>query len=126
MDPIGREQRFPVDTGTFDDEGSWVYVWRRRDGEVAYVGATGMPPKVRAWLHLHHDDPEVGRIRAHHPALATERVEVLAFEIAGPIHRQAVRSALAAILAVQEPDPSLPRDAVEAAVAIAARLYEAT
>lgn len=124
MDPIGREQRFPVHAGVFDDDGSWVYVWRTAEGEVAYVGATGMPPKVRAWLHLHHDDPNVGRIRARHPEVTHDRVEVVAFEVADGISRQHVKAALTAILAAEEPDPTLPRDVIEAAVAIAARLYE--
>lgn len=125
MDPIGREQRFPVDAGVFDDASSWVYVWRTEDGEVAYVGATWMPPKVRAWLHVHHDDPDIGRIRAHHPELVDQHIEVVAFEVPGWIPRQDVKAALTAILAAEEPDPALPRDVIEAAVAIAARLYEA-
>lgn len=124
MDPIGREQRFPVNAGAFDDAGSWVYLWRTDDGRVAYVGATWMPPKVRAWLHVHHDDPDLGRIRAQHPELVDQRVEVVAFEVAGGIDRQQVRQALTSIVAAEEPDPALPRDAVEAAVAIAARVYE--
>ena len=126
MDPIGREQRFPVDAGVFDDAGSWVYVWRTTDGVIGHVGATGMPPKMRAWLHVNHDDPDIGRVRAQHPELLGARVEVLAFEIAAGIERQQVRDALRAILAAEEPDPALPRAAVEAAVAIAARLYEPT
>lgn len=123
-DPIGREQRFEVVSGAFEDDGSWVYVWRTAESEIAYVGATGMPPKVRAWLHLNHDDPDVGRVRAQHPELAEQRVEVLAFEVAGGIPRQDVKAAVTAILAAEEPDPTLPRDAVEAAVAIVARLCE--
>lgn len=124
-DPIGREQRFPVNAGAFDDSGSWIYVWKTEDGAVGYVGATWMPPRVRAWLHVHDDDPEIGRIRARHPELIERGVEVVAFELLGVIDRGQVREALAAILAATEPDPSLPREVIEAAIAIAARLYEA-
>src|SRR4051812_44484179 len=42
------------------------------DGErgVVYVGATGLHPAARAWLHLHDPDPEVGRAAALHPDAA--------------------------------------------------------
>ena len=44
----------------------WVYAWVARDG-VVYVGATALHPATRTWLHLHDEDPDVGRMRARFP-----------------------------------------------------------
>lgn len=126
MDPIVEEQRFHVHRGVFDDDGSWVYVWRTAEGEILHVGATGMPPRVRAWLHVNADDPDVGRLRAQHPQILDSPVDVLAFRLGSGPHRQQVKQALVAFLAGQEPDAGTPVDAIEAAVAIAARIAESS
>ena len=44
-------------------EESWVYIWiRALTKSVIYVGATGLHPSLRTWLHLNHANPEVGRV----------------------------------------------------------------
>jgi hypothetical protein len=82
-----------VQDGEVGGGGSWVYVWAL-DGEVLYVGATRLPPAVRTWLHLHDDDPEVGRIRAEHPEAAGGTVEIRAFRLSDDVARGAVRDAV--------------------------------
>jgi hypothetical protein len=59
-----------VRNGEIVEDGSWVYLWLRPDHRqrVIYVGATGLPPAVRTWLHLHHEDPEIGRVASGYPA----------------------------------------------------------
>lgn len=126
MDPIVEEQRIHVHRGVFDDDGAWVYVWRTTEGEILYVGATGIPPRVRAWLHVNDDDPAVGRIRAQHPQILDVSVDVLAFRLGPGSNRQQVKRALTALLAGEEPDADTPVDAVEAAVAVAARIAESS
>ena len=69
-----------VREGELESGGQWVYAWLARDG-VVYVGATALHPETRTWLHLHHDDPEVGRMRARFPELANEEFDVLAVEL---------------------------------------------
>lgn len=54
-----------VAASDFVDAGSWVYVeWSTDDRGVVYVGATGQPPALRTWLHLHDPDPNIGRVGA--------------------------------------------------------------
>ena len=63
-----------------------------------YVGATGLPPAVRAWLHLHDPDPGVGRVRAALTRLGSQlpaSVEVIAFAVPTGVERSQVRDALA-------------------------------
>jgi hypothetical protein len=81
--------------------GSWVYAWVRVEGDlrVVYVGATGLHPMTRAWLHLHHDDPSLGRVRALLPQAATEPFDVLAVRVPPHVARAAVKTALIARLA---------------------------
>ena len=43
---------------------SWVYAVVSATGRVLHVGSTALPLRTRVWLHLSHDDPEVGRLRA--------------------------------------------------------------
>ena len=57
-----------------------------------------MDPSTRAWLHLHHEDPEIGRILARYPATRTEAFAVFALQLPDNISRHAVRSALTARL----------------------------
>ncbi len=67
-----------------------MYAWTGADG-VVYVGATGLHPATRTWLHLHDDDPNVGRMRERYPQLANEELDVLAYELPAGVDRQQVR-----------------------------------
>ena len=78
----------------------WVYAWVAHDGAV-YVGATALHPETRTWLHLHHEDPEIGRMRARFDALATEELDVVAVELADDVDRQRVRHGAVALLAAR-------------------------
>jgi hypothetical protein len=83
--------------GDLVDGGSWVYVWVKagRDRRpVIYVGATGLPPAVRTWLHLHDGDPDVGRLAARYPELARADLDVLAFAVPDGLARQLVKAAV--------------------------------
>ena len=84
--------------GELESGAQWVYAWLTPDG-VVYVGATALHPETRTWLHLHHDDPEVGRMRARYAELAAEELEVLAFELPDGVDRQQVRHGAVAQLA---------------------------
>ena len=68
----------------------WVYAWVAADG-VVYVGATALHPATRTWLHLHDDDPNVGRMRARYPRLAQDELDVVAVPLPGDVDRQRVR-----------------------------------
>ena len=70
--------------------GAWVYAWTSADG-VVYVGATGLHPATRTWLHLHDEDPNIGRMRARYAELANEELDVLAHELPTGVDRQQVR-----------------------------------
>src|SRR5215471_16394819 len=88
-----------VRDGELVDGGSWVYVWLRPADErrVVYVGGTGLAPATRAWLHLHHDDPEIGRIRSAYPAAGgdlADALDVYAFRMPDDVPRRAVRDAV--------------------------------
>ena len=76
----------------------WVYAWLARDG-VVYVGATALHPETRTWLHLHHDDPEIGRMRARFAELGGEELDVVAVELADGVDRQQVRHGAVTALA---------------------------
>ncbi len=89
-----------VRKGELESGGQWVYAWLARDG-VVYVGATTLHPETRTWLHLHDDDPNVGRMRARYPELAHEELDVLAFELPDGVDRQQVRHSAVARLAEQ-------------------------
>jgi hypothetical protein len=120
--------------GELADTGSWVYVWLKagaRERSVIYVGATGLPPAVRTWLHLHDDDPEVGRLAARYSGLAHEDLDVLAFPVPEHLARRLVkatvvqrlhRRGLLAERYVGEPAGSQPSpdDVVEAAERVVA------
>jgi hypothetical protein len=75
----------------------WVYAWVAHDG-VVYVGATALHPETRTWLHLHHDDPEIGRMRARYDELAAEELDVVAVELPDDADRQQVRHGAVALL----------------------------
>ena len=87
-----------VRAGELEGGRQWVYAWLGRDG-VVYVGATALHPETRTWLHLHHDDPEIGRMRARFALLADEELDVLAFELSAGVDRQQVRHGAVAQLA---------------------------
>jgi hypothetical protein len=76
----------------------WVYAWVGADG-VVYVGATTLHPATRTWLHLHDEDPNVGRLRARYPQLAGEELEVVAVALPAGVDRQRVRHGAVALLA---------------------------
>jgi len=81
--------RVSVRDGVIQDAGSWLYVWRRDvDGDVVYVGATGMVPAVRTWLHLQGDTPSVARVRNRYEGALTEALEVIAFRLPGDVARR--------------------------------------
>ena len=79
-----------VRAGELEGGRQWVYAWLARDG-VVYVGATALHPETRTWLHLHHDDPEIGRMRARFAELSAEELEVVAVELPDGVDRQQVR-----------------------------------
>jgi hypothetical protein len=87
-----------VKEGELESGGQWVYAWLARDG-VVYVGATALHPETRTWLHLHDDNPEVGRMRARFPELTAEELEVLAVELPEGVDRQRIRHGAVALLA---------------------------
>jgi hypothetical protein len=78
---------------------NWVYTWIDPDGEVVYVGATGLDPRTRVWLHLHDQDPEIGRMRSRFARLATTPLDVLAMRVPDEVSRADVRDVLGARLA---------------------------
>jgi hypothetical protein len=79
-----------VRDGELEPGAQWVYAWLAHDG-VVYVGATALHPETRTWLHLHHDDPRIGRMRASFEGLAAEELDVVAFELPADVDRQHVR-----------------------------------
>jgi hypothetical protein len=76
--------------GELETGPQWVYAWLARDG-VVYVGATALHPETRTWLHLHHDDPEIGRMRARFEGVVAEELDVVAVELPADADRQQVR-----------------------------------
>jgi hypothetical protein len=82
-----------VRDGEVADAGSWVYAWVGASG-VVYVGATGLAPATRTWLHLHDEDPNVGRLRTRYPDSAHEEVDVIALRLPEGVDRQEVKHAV--------------------------------
>jgi hypothetical protein len=89
-----------VRAGAIADAGSWVYVWCRVDGDrrVVYVGATGLHPATRTWLHLHDPDPAVGRVSALLPSAATDPLDVVAMRVPPEGSRPQTKAAVIARL----------------------------
>ena len=79
-----------VRDGELVDQGSWVYAWLAPDG-VVYVGGTGLHPATRTWLHLHDENPDVGRMRARYATLADDALDVVVMELGDDVDRQVVR-----------------------------------
>ena len=86
----------PVRDGEPEPE-NWVYAWLE-GGAVVYVGATGLSPAIRTWLHLHDADPDVGRMRARFERLAEAELDVLAMRVPDEVSRADVRDAVGARL----------------------------
>ncbi|TWP32843.1 hypothetical protein [Leekyejoonella antrihumi] len=61
-------------------------------------GSTGMAPVLRTWLHLYHEDPDVGRVGRGYPGIRQESLTVLAFRLDEDVDRQSVKDALIARL----------------------------
>ncbi len=117
------ELKFRIRDGVLADEGSWLYVWRRPDtGEIVYVGTTGLPPVVRAWLHINDNDPSIGRIRAVQPDALSGDIVVHAFRVRPDLDRRDVKRALLRLL---DGESRGETDAWRAAGAIRIRLDEA-
>jgi hypothetical protein len=76
------------------DEENWVYTWIDADGAVVYVGATGLDPRTRVWLHLHDPDPDAGRRSGRFERLADVPLEVLAMRVPDELSRAEVRDVL--------------------------------
>jgi hypothetical protein len=93
--------RVRVRAGEVADGGSWVYAWLDGEGAVAYVGATGLHPAIRTWLHLHDPDPRVGRVGAGLPRAGSVDLDVLAMRVPEPVSRADVRDAVAELLAAK-------------------------
>lgn len=84
-----------VRDGEIAERGSYVYVWvRSADQRVLYVGATGQPPLLRTWLHLHDPDPDVGRVLARYPAATREELDVIVFALPDTVSRADIRDSL--------------------------------
>jgi hypothetical protein len=83
----------PVRDGELAGGGSWVYAWLERsaDSAVVYVGATGLAPATRMWLHLHDADPDVGRMAARFERLGDAELDVLAMRVPDELSRADVR-----------------------------------
>ena len=114
---MGADLQLQLTDGEFAPE-SWVYVWRRPSGEVLYVGATGLPPAVRTWLHAHDPDPAIGRVGAEVPEALTGEVEVLGFRVPPEVDRQQVRRCVQAAV----DGAARPADVGDQAWAVAERI----
>ena len=88
-----------VRNGELAEVGNWVYAWVDQTGLVVYVGATGLDPRTRVWLHLHDQDPDVGRMATRFERLAESELDVLAMSVPDEISRADVRDALGVRLA---------------------------
>lgn len=81
---------------------SWVYVWIRDEtNAIVYVGATGVAPALRSWLHLNHEEPDVGRIAKRYQEVGgnpSERFTVIAFPVDQTIDRHRVKQYLESAL----------------------------
>jgi hypothetical protein len=88
-----------VRNGELTDSGTWVYAWIDQAGLVVYVGATGLDPRTRVWLHLHDADPDTGRMAARFERLSETQLDVLAMQVPGELARAEVRDLLGARLA---------------------------
>lgn len=118
-------RRLHVEDGSLDTA-NLVYAWVRRGSPptVAYVGATSLPLAVRTWLHLNDSDPEIGRIRAHHPEAMSGAVDVIGFELDRTVERRAVKAAVAEMISGSPPPSTTSEADLDAAARIVAQLRE--
>ncbi|WP_165310695.1 hypothetical protein [Microbacterium protaetiae] len=80
--------------------GSWLYVWLDVETrEIAYVGATGFDPELRAYLHVTSEDPQLGWVRATVPQYDERTLDVLAFELPDGVDQAAANQVLITCLA---------------------------
>jgi hypothetical protein len=86
-----------VRDGELESTGRWVYAWVAHDG-VVYVGATALHAETRTWLHLHHDDPQIGRMRARFASVGDEELDVVALRLDEDVDRQRVRHGAVSLL----------------------------
>lgn len=81
---------------------SWVYVWvRSLTKSVIYVGATGVHPTLRTWLHLNHTNPEIGRVAKQFTNAGgdiTEEFFIVGYVVPPQLIRAVVRDAVIAAL----------------------------
>ena len=122
--------RLRVRAGELEPGPQWVYAWLAHDG-VVYVGATALHPETRTWLHLHHDDPQIGRMRARFDQVAAEELDVVAVELADAVARQRVRPGAVALFEArgllsgrQVWDPPLPAEPTPQAEELVAAVEE--
>jgi hypothetical protein len=89
-----------VRSGELAEQGSWIYAWLRLGGErpVVYVGATALDPATRAWLHLNHAEPEIGRVAAGYPDAAHDDLDVVAVRVPDGVDRPDAKRAAIALL----------------------------
>lgn len=93
----------PVRRGEIQPVASWLYVWvDASDGSIAYVGATGFDPELRAFLHLTSDNPDLGRVRATVPRAAERDFDVIAVELPKEYPRPQAKQALLDWLATKD------------------------
>jgi len=109
-----------VRQGNVSPSGSWLYVWvDTADGAIAYVGATGFDPELRAHLHLTSDNPDHGRVRASVPRFQERDFDVLAFKLPENVSRSEAKSALVGQLAegdhvvIESTDAGVPPGVIE-------------
>ena len=101
-----------VRQGNVSPTGSWLYVWvDTADGAIAYVGATGFDPELRAHLHLTSDNPDHGRVRASVPRFQERDFDVLAFKLPENVSRSEAKAALVGQLAGGDHKAAKNRDA---------------
>ena len=107
-----------------------VYAWVAEHG-VVYVGATALHPATRTWLHLHDEDPNIGRMRDRYPELAAEELDVIALRLSSDVDRQQVRHGALALLAERGLlsdrsvcDPPLPAEPTAEAEQLVAGIEE--
>ncbi|KHL01598.1 hypothetical protein [Sinomonas humi] len=94
-----RPRVISVRHGGIRPAGSWLYVWiDTADGSIAYVGATGFDPELRAYLHLTSQNPDHGRVRATVPDYEKRDFDVLSFELAEDVPRDQAKKLLIARL----------------------------
>lgn len=118
-----------VREGRVRSSGSWLYVWIDTDsGAIAYVGATGYDPELRAHLHLESEEPSIGRVRATVDRYAERDFDVLAFALPGGVDRAAAKGVLEVRLAggdVKEPLDDVVRSEIDAIARAVERAVEA-